>query len=65
MTQIPVVPVRAKRGEMISGTVTFNGTSVILPDTDRVRMRYADVMSSLSKTYGKDLPLVVVDVDGL
>jgi len=28
-------------------------------------MRYADVMSSLSKTYGKDLPLVVVDVDGL
>ena len=65
-TQIPVIPVRAKRGEMISGEFVINGTTVKMSSSSGDgTVRYSETLSSLSKSYGKDLPLLVIDADGM
>ena len=58
---IPVVPVRIVRNEIISSDIIFSGGSAAMGDNT---VRYADLISS-DDTNNKNAPVLIIDVKGM
>ena len=59
---IPLMPLRMRRREMISSDIILSGASVSMADDI---INYEGLLSSVADAVGKDVPIVAVDVKGI